>query len=184
MGHRFFGKGRKLQYLVRWKGYSAADDTWETVDQVFAPQLLEAYHRKHLKGQPFPHKRGAINQGKLIRSLFSLCQTTPAMPLMNRRPLPTSTFRSPLPCLKSLLTWTQTSSTMSPHHHQAPRRHLWSPGSISGGDASPPSPPLPSPSQAFGTRRKRLGTTSGRLLPADYHHRTLFQRMQAYEATI
>ena len=61
MGHRFLGKGRKLQYLIRWRGYSTADDTWEAADQVFALQLLEAYHRKHPKDQPFPHKRATAS---------------------------------------------------------------------------------------------------------------------------
>src|SRR6267154_971727 len=64
MGHRFFGRGRKLQYLVRWKGYSAADDTWEPQEQVFASRLKSAYHRKHPLDHPFPHKRtrrGAVN---------------------------------------------------------------------------------------------------------------------------
>src|SRR5882757_3533414 len=64
MGHRFFGRGRKLQYLVRWKGYSAADDTWEPQEQVFASRLKSAYHRKHPLDHPFPHKRtrrGGIN---------------------------------------------------------------------------------------------------------------------------
>ena len=157
MGHWFFGKGRKLQYLVRWKGYSAADDTWEAADQVFAPQLLEAYHRKHPEGQPFPHKKGATNRGKLIRSLLS-CLTTPTTPLTSRQPLPTSTSRSQFPRLKSPSTWTRTSSTMSPHRHQPPRRHLRSPPSQRG--VSPPNPPSPSSKPSA---PEEVPTTSGRL---------------------
>ena len=136
MGHRFFGKGRKLQYLVRWKGYSAADDTWEAADQVFAPQLLEAYHRKHPKSQPFPHKRGAASRGRLIRSSPPSCLITPVTPLQNRQPLPTSTSHSRFPRLKSPSTWTRSLSTMSPHRRQPPHRHLRSPSSRK--DASPP----------------------------------------------
>ena len=30
MGHRFFGKGCKLQYLIKWKGYPVTDNTWES----------------------------------------------------------------------------------------------------------------------------------------------------------
>ena len=30
MGHHFFGKGRKLQYLIKWKGYPVTDNTWES----------------------------------------------------------------------------------------------------------------------------------------------------------
>jgi hypothetical protein len=72
MGHRFFGKRHRLQYLVRWKGYSAADDTWEAADQVFAPQLLEAYHRKHPKGQPFPYKRVVSSRGTSGKTYFPI----------------------------------------------------------------------------------------------------------------
>ena len=60
MGHRFFGRGCKLQYLVWWKGYLAADDTWELEEQVFAPKLCEVYHHKHPKDQLFPHKRSLV----------------------------------------------------------------------------------------------------------------------------
>jgi hypothetical protein len=79
MGHCLFGKRRKLQYLIRWKGYSIADDTWELVDQVFAPQLIDAYHRKHLKNIPFLHKR---SRGVTITSIFSTlsCQTPLGIP--------------------------------------------------------------------------------------------------------
>jgi hypothetical protein len=82
MGHHFISKKHKLQYLIRWKGYSAADDTWEPVDQVFAPQLLEAYHRKHPKDAPFLHKR---NRGVTIIGILSAlpCQTPLGTLLVN-----------------------------------------------------------------------------------------------------
>ena len=143
MEHRFFGKGHKLQYLIRWKDYSAANDTWEAAEQVFTPQLLEAYHRKHPKSQPFPHKRRAAAQGRIIRSSPISCQTTPATPLLNHQPPPASTSCSLFPRLRSPSTWIpDLRIVMSPHRHQPPRRHLRSPSSRR--DASLPSPPSPS----------------------------------------
>jgi len=40
MGHRLFGKGRKLQYLIKWQGYPKADNIWEPKELVFAPKLI------------------------------------------------------------------------------------------------------------------------------------------------
>ena len=47
INHRHHGKWHQLQYLICWKGYSAADDTWEPTDQVHADDLARKYHQKH-----------------------------------------------------------------------------------------------------------------------------------------
>ena len=47
INHCHFGKCRQLQYLIHWKGYSAADDTWEPADQVHADDLVKKYHMKY-----------------------------------------------------------------------------------------------------------------------------------------
>jgi chromodomain-containing protein len=44
INHQHFGKARTLQYLIKWKGYLDADNTWEPADQVHAPGLIKAYH--------------------------------------------------------------------------------------------------------------------------------------------
>jgi hypothetical protein len=35
---------RKLQYLIKWKGYSKAHNSWELKENVSAPVLLTAFH--------------------------------------------------------------------------------------------------------------------------------------------
>jgi hypothetical protein len=45
--HRHFGKNKRLQYLLKWKGYPEADNTWESEDQLNAPDLLKHYNRHH-----------------------------------------------------------------------------------------------------------------------------------------
>ncbi len=38
-------RGRKLQYLVHWKGYPAADDSWVDHNNLNAPDLLKEFYR-------------------------------------------------------------------------------------------------------------------------------------------
>jgi len=45
--HRYFRKNKRLQYLLKWKGYPKSDNTWEPVEQLHAPQLLKEYHSCH-----------------------------------------------------------------------------------------------------------------------------------------
>ena len=40
LGHRHFGKSWRLQYLIKWKGYPTADNTWEPAGQILAPDLI------------------------------------------------------------------------------------------------------------------------------------------------
>src|SRR5579863_5180692 len=43
---RLYGRNKKHQYHVRWKGYSEAHDTWEPVSNVHAPDLMAAFHQE------------------------------------------------------------------------------------------------------------------------------------------
>jgi len=45
--HRCFGWNKKLQYLLKWRGYPESDNMWEPVEQLHAPQLLKDYHARH-----------------------------------------------------------------------------------------------------------------------------------------
>jgi hypothetical protein len=45
--HRYFGKNKRLQYLLKWKGYPEANNTWELEDQLNVPDLLKQYNRCH-----------------------------------------------------------------------------------------------------------------------------------------
>jgi Chromo (CHRromatin Organisation MOdifier) domain len=47
---RRWGRGKKLQYLLRWKGYSHAHDSWQDATDVHAPDLVAEYHRKKPSG--------------------------------------------------------------------------------------------------------------------------------------
>src|SRR5579863_2509293 len=42
---RLYGRNKKHQYRVRWKGYSEAHDTWEPVSNVHAPDLVATFHQ-------------------------------------------------------------------------------------------------------------------------------------------
>ncbi len=55
----------QVQYLIKWKGYEHVDNTWEPVENLSCPRLLEQFHRrnpeyprtKERKAGGFPRQR-------------------------------------------------------------------------------------------------------------------------------
>ena len=83
--HRFHGRRRKLQYLIGWKGYPSADNTWEDADQTFAPELIAQYHRHRPLTKD---KRTSSSRRVNIRSIPCL-QAIPPSTLPPPPPSPT-----------------------------------------------------------------------------------------------
>ena len=79
----------QLQYLVRWKGFSEAHDSWEPTTHIHADHLINAYYWQN---------PDAICPLEYIMPPFSLpSSSTPSCHLPLRTQLPLSTT-SPLPC--------------------------------------------------------------------------------------
>src|SRR5712671_101381 len=43
VGMRYYGPKRIKQYRIRWKGYAPAHDTWEPIENVHAPKLVQQF---------------------------------------------------------------------------------------------------------------------------------------------
>src|SRR5258708_93833 len=73
INHWHSSRARTLQYLIKWKGYPEANNTWKPADQVHAPHLIKAYHRQN----PLEDKRGRSTCQKYIHLLSHIlsCQT-------------------------------------------------------------------------------------------------------------
>ncbi len=76
VGARCFGHSRRLQYRVRWTGYSDAHDTWETADDVHALQLTaEFWKGNQALAQQIAYKP-MTNEEKQTNSLSISLMTT------------------------------------------------------------------------------------------------------------
>jgi Chromo (CHRromatin Organisation MOdifier) domain len=47
LASRRHGCGKRLQYLLRWKGYSQAHDSWEPANQVHVEELIKEFHQEN-----------------------------------------------------------------------------------------------------------------------------------------
>src|SRR6266446_1247748 len=76
VGARRFGRSRRLQYRVRWTGYSDAHNTWETVDDVHAPQLAaEFWKGNQALAQQLAYKPTSFNEEEPNSLSISLMTT-------------------------------------------------------------------------------------------------------------
>src|SRR5712672_3137025 len=71
INHRFFGRRKTLQYLIKWKGYPSSDNTWEPVDNVHAPEIVKQYHQRHPLKDKSKKKSSRVNSISAT-SLFPL----------------------------------------------------------------------------------------------------------------
>ena len=59
LGQRTYGRWKKKQYLVKWKGYSDAHNSWELAENVNTPELVQEYHaRRPAQTRELSYKRG------------------------------------------------------------------------------------------------------------------------------
>ena len=73
LGQRTHGRWKKKQYLIKWKGYSAAHNSWEPAENVHAPELVKRYldqSRTHVRAIVLKEERD---------SGFSACPTDAAL---------------------------------------------------------------------------------------------------------
>jgi Chromo (CHRromatin Organisation MOdifier) domain len=46
INHQHTGRGKMLQYLIKWKGYLESDNTWEPTSHLHTPQLIKEYQKR------------------------------------------------------------------------------------------------------------------------------------------
>src|SRR5712675_2617702 len=73
--HRHHGRRRQLQYLIKWKDYPSADNTWETAEDVHTDDLVKGYHQRH----PLESPKSKASQGtKKLAHTLQLFATAPS----------------------------------------------------------------------------------------------------------
>ena len=51
---RQYGRRKEKQYRVRWRGYSEAHDSWEPVQNIHAPELVQEFLKRNTKRDKRP----------------------------------------------------------------------------------------------------------------------------------
>src|SRR5258708_4554874 len=69
LDHRKFGRGRKLQYLIKWKGYPDSENQWVNQRDVFAEEAVAEYEAS--KSEPKTYIRSIRTTGTPIPSATS-----------------------------------------------------------------------------------------------------------------
>jgi hypothetical protein len=100
--HCHFGKNKRLQYLLKWKGYLEVDNTWESEDQLNVPDLLRQYNKRH-----------GLERIKTWSRVVKLHPPSPTSSWHSTTPMPISTMQSILPSPSSTTECRQSTCQMS-----------------------------------------------------------------------
>jgi Chromo (CHRromatin Organisation MOdifier) domain len=85
LASRLYGRWKKLQYLICWKGYSHAHDSWTTATDVHAPDLVQAFYQGNPQAPgPAAYIRmlGMTEIPQLMSSGFSTHPTSSSRPFI------------------------------------------------------------------------------------------------------
>jgi len=102
--HRYSGRNRALQYLIKWKEYPKSDNMWESAADVHTSDLVRNYH----KGTPLE----SIKAGRLFAVNSIVSQ-------------PGSPSHHLSPQVKSQRLSMQSSPTRSLYHSLVPQVQTW-----------------------------------------------------------
>src|SRR6267142_2121312 len=103
--HRCHGHSRKLQYLIKWKGYPKSNNTWEDTDQIHVPNLIKLYHQNN----PLQRIKGCL---LLLQKPHLPTWLSSRSPLLRSLPIPSSPLITKIPKHSS-----KPSSALLPTHH-------------------------------------------------------------------
>src|SRR6267154_3001849 len=118
INHRFFGRRKVLQYLIKWKGYPSSDNTWEPVDNVHAPEIVKQYHQRRPLEDKSKKKSSRVNNIS-ASSLFPL-QLWLSLKKSLKPPLSSTSSPPPIVHLRTTATSTRTLIPSSPSGALAP----------------------------------------------------------------
>jgi len=65
------GKGHKMHFLVKWKGYPISDNFWEPRENLHTDELIEEYNKKKQE-QMKPKKKGHKSKGVETEGIIHL----------------------------------------------------------------------------------------------------------------
>src|ERR1700754_4681089 len=83
LDQRHSGRRRKLQYLIKWKGYPDSENQWVDATDVFADKAVEEF--QHSLSAPSIHKRSrkSTHNRHLLSSLLRYMTSPTPLPIPN-----------------------------------------------------------------------------------------------------
>src|SRR6266702_3704876 len=70
------GRGRKMHFLVKWKGYPTSDNSWEPRENLHTDRLITEYNKKK-ESQAEPKKKGVKSRRARTEEIIPSSSTNP-----------------------------------------------------------------------------------------------------------